>query len=113
MFNDLEGTSGVFVTSVPDGLTGDINGDGYVNVGDLQALATAWGSQAGPPSSANWNADADLNSDGYVNVGDLQILVANWGRERLTDIVGLRKIRHWQASCQWHPISPMVASAAR
>jgi hypothetical protein len=60
-------------------LYGDINGDGTVNVADLQALVAAWASQASPPSG-NWNAAADLNGDGYVNVGDLQILVANWGR---------------------------------
>ncbi len=56
---------------------GDINGDGYVNVGDLQALVAAWNSRADPPSS-NWNADADLNNDGYVNIGDLQNLISHW-----------------------------------
>ncbi len=66
------------LTNLP--LTGDVNRDGYVNVGDLQGLAAAWASQAAPPAG-NWNADADLNSDGYVNVGDLQILVVNWGNE--------------------------------
>lgn len=60
-------------------ITGDINNDGYVNVGDLQLLVAAWGSQLTPPNNSNWNADADLNGDGYINVGDLQLLVANWG----------------------------------
>ncbi len=63
-------------------LEGDINNDGYVNVGDLQELAAAWAGHAAPPASANWNAAADLNTDGYVNVGDLQVLVAHWGRHR-------------------------------
>ncbi len=57
---------------------GDINGDGFVNVADLQALAAAWGSDAGPPASPRWNPDADLRADGYINVGDLQVLLANW-----------------------------------
>ncbi len=57
---------------------GDIDGDGCVNVGDLQALAAAWSSQGGVSPGDNWNAAADLNSDGYVNIGDLQILIANW-----------------------------------
>ena len=60
-------------------LTGDINRDNYVNVGDLQVLVAAWGSQKTPPSG-NWNIDADLSNDGYINVGDLQLLVPNWGR---------------------------------
>ncbi len=59
-------------------MSADINGDGYVNVGDLQALVIAWGSQGTPPTG-NWNALADLNSDGYINVGDLLLLAANWG----------------------------------
>lgn len=61
-------------------VTGDISGDGYVNVPDLQALVTAWGSHGDGTPSSNWNLAADLNIDGYVNVGDLQMLVANWGR---------------------------------
>ncbi len=68
----------------PGHLTGDLNGDNYVNVGDLQALVAAWASQSGPPASTNWNPSADLNSDGYVNVGDLQILLVT-GAGRLTD----------------------------
>ncbi len=54
-------------------MIGDTNNDRYVNVGDLQALITAWASQAGPPASSTWNPSADLNTDGYVNVGDLQL----------------------------------------
>jgi hypothetical protein len=60
-------------------MAGDINHNGFVNVGDLQVLVAAWGSQKTPPSS-NWNADADINNDGIVNVVDLQSVAANWGR---------------------------------
>lgn len=52
-------------------LVGDINGDGSVNVGDLQQLVAGWG-KADPAS--------DLSGDNLVNVADLQLLVANWGR---------------------------------
>ncbi len=55
----------------------DINGDGYVNVADLLALAAGWGASEGSPSYAR---ATDINADGYVNVGDLQLLIANWGR---------------------------------
>lgn len=61
-------------------LAGDVNHDGYINVGDLQAMVATWGSQAGPPPGSNWNANADFNNDGFINVGDLRILVANWTR---------------------------------
>ncbi len=59
----------------PQYKAGDADLDGYVNVGDLQALAAAWGSGYG---SAGFIAAADLNADLHVNVGDLQTLVANW-----------------------------------
>ncbi len=68
-----QGPVWTFTTHIP----GDINGDGGVNVGDLQVLAAAWASQA-TPQSGNWNADADVNDDGYVNVADLQMLLASW-----------------------------------
>ncbi len=58
-------------------LQGDINSDGYVNVGDLQTLIAAWGASEG---SGNWNAGADLNDDTNVNVEDLQVLVGRWGQ---------------------------------
>ncbi len=61
-------------------ISGDINRDGYVNVGDLQALVAAWASQETPPSDT-WNGAADCNGDGHVNVGDLQVLVGYWGQQ--------------------------------
>lgn len=57
-------------------LTGDINADRYVNVGDLQLLVASWGTKK---DDAGYNANADLNHDSYINVGDLQLFVVNWG----------------------------------
>lgn len=60
---------------IPPG--GDISGDGYCNVGDLQLLVAAWGTTFG---QTRFNDGADINADGWVNVGDLQVLVASWGK---------------------------------
>ncbi len=61
-------------------LLGDGNGDGYVNVGDLQVLLSAWGSASA--TDANWNPNTDFNGDTYINVADLQILAAHWAESR-------------------------------
>ncbi len=52
---------------------GDANGDGMVNLADLQILGDNWQSTA-----ASW-AMADFTGDGNVNLADLQILGDNWG----------------------------------
>lgn len=60
-------------------IIGDIDNNKVVNVADLQLLMQAWNTQAGPPASPAWNANADLDNNGMVNIGDLQLLVAHWG----------------------------------
>ncbi len=52
---------------------GDANGDGIVNLADLQILGDNWQS-----TTATW-AEADFTGDGNVNLADLQILGDNWG----------------------------------
>lgn len=52
--------------------TGDINGDGQVNISDLSILAAHYGGPGSP-------AQGDLNADGVVNISDLSILAAHWG----------------------------------
>ncbi|MCC6680777.1 MAG: PEP-CTERM sorting domain-containing protein [Phycisphaeraceae bacterium] len=52
---------------------GDANGDGMVNLSDLQILGDNWQS-----NTATW-AEADFTGDGIVNLADLQILGDNWG----------------------------------
>lgn len=51
--------------------TGDFNGSGIVDGGDLGLLLSAWGKCPGCPE--------DLNGDGTVNGGDLGILLALFG----------------------------------
>ncbi|MCC6683191.1 MAG: PEP-CTERM sorting domain-containing protein [Phycisphaeraceae bacterium] len=52
---------------------GDANGDGLVNLSDLQILGDNWQS-----TTATW-AEADFTGDSIVNLADLQILGDNWG----------------------------------
>ena len=49
---------------------GDLNGDAVVNVVDILAIISAWGST---------NSPADINTDGVVNVADLLLAISNWG----------------------------------
>lgn len=58
-------------------ITGDINGDGTVNILDAIILANVFGST---PASSNWNPNADLNSDNIVNILDAITLANNFGR---------------------------------
>ena len=56
---------------------GDINGDGFVGIDDLDLLLAYWGDAASSSPTAD---DADLNRDGTVNTPDLNLLLANWGQ---------------------------------
>ncbi len=59
---------------------GDANGDGMVNLADLQILGDNWQS-----TSASWS-QADFSGDGSVNLADLQIIGDNWGFGAASDI---------------------------
>ncbi|MCC6679980.1 MAG: hypothetical protein IT445_03665 [Phycisphaeraceae bacterium] len=59
---------------------GDADGDGQVNLGDLQILGDHW--QAG---DATW-AMGDFNVDGQVNLADLQILGDHWAEGAVGDM---------------------------
>jgi len=58
-------------------LTGDINGDGTVDIYDAIMLANSFNSKPGDPS---WNPNADINSDGEVDIYDAIMLAANYGK---------------------------------
>lgn len=49
----------------------DLNGDGFVNGGDVLEIVLNWGPCDGCPE--------DLNGDGYVNNDDITVIVLNWG----------------------------------
>ena len=57
-----------------DSLAGDLNGDGYVGVDDLNIILTAWNQNV----TAGDLASGDPNGDGFVGVDDLNIVLTNW-----------------------------------
>ena len=54
-------------------LEGDIDGDGYVGLSDLDLVLGSWNQSVPPADSA-----VDLSGDGYVGLDDLDIILANW-----------------------------------
>lgn len=54
---------------------GDLNGDGFVGVEDLDILLANWGTEGVPGDPT----PGDANADGLINNADLQLLLANWG----------------------------------
>ena len=53
--------------------SGDLNGDGKVNITDLSILLSHWNATGVPVTQG------DLNADGKVNITDLSILLSHWG----------------------------------
>lgn len=76
MNNDGSGASDLVINVTQEGkessIAGDLNGDGAVNVFDLQMIISCI-STNNPFSSC---PDADLNGDGAVNIFDLQMIIA-------------------------------------
>lgn len=54
-------------------LTGDLNGDGFVGIADLNIVLGAW-NQNVPPG----NPLADPSGDGFVGIADLNVVLGNW-----------------------------------
>ncbi len=58
----------------PGGLTGDLNGDGFVGLGDLDIVLNNWNQNvaAGDPLLG------DPSGDGFVGLDDLDLVLNNW-----------------------------------
>lgn len=71
--NDLVTGQYVVITGVngKSAVTGDINGDGYVNTGDVSAI---YGVILGTETDTAVIARCDLNDDGNINAGDVSSL---------------------------------------
>jgi hypothetical protein len=59
--------------------TGDITGDGVVDVDDLLAVITEWGPCPTPPDPCPADIAPVGAPDGLVNVDDLLLVILNWG----------------------------------
>jgi hypothetical protein len=54
----------------------DFDGDGQVDVDDIQQVAAHWRQRAGDPG---WDARFDVNGDGVINIVDIMKVAAHWG----------------------------------
>ena len=61
-----------FVYRVPNGLRGDVNGDGEVNIADVNALLDI---VLGGQVDENTRARADVNADDEVNIADINAVI--------------------------------------
>lgn len=63
----------VFGDALTPMLTGDLNGDGFVGIDDLNLVLAAW-NQSVPPGDPL----ADPSGDGFVGIDDLNLVLGNW-----------------------------------
>jgi len=77
--NEQIATRPIFVIELGGStVSGDVNGDGLVDVADLGIVGANFGSHNAVP------ADGDFNRDGVIDVADLGILGANWSASQST-----------------------------
>ena len=57
----------------PPPLTGDLDGDGFIGINDLNIILSNW-NQSVPPG----NPLADPSGDGFVGIDDLSTVLGNW-----------------------------------
>lgn len=75
-FQNSSATSGAFRVTSGEGLAGDLDGDGDVDLGDLSRLLSAFGTCLG---DAGFDPAADIDGDGCVGLPDLSALLTNFG----------------------------------
>jgi len=69
-FWDLSELDTAGTLHVTDQLRGDLDGDGFIGLGDLDVLLANWGQTT---------STGDVSGDGIVSTADLDIVRANWG----------------------------------
>lgn len=85
---DIGSTSRLFiddvsVSLVTASLQGDIDGDGFVGITDLNIVLSNW-NQNVPPA----NAAADPSGDNFIGIEDLNIVLGNWNAGTPPDLSG-------------------------
>jgi Matrixin/PEP-CTERM motif len=58
----------------PGGITGDLNSDGFVGIGDLNIVLGAWNQNVAPGDPLL----GDPSGDGFVGIDDLNTVLGNW-----------------------------------
>jgi hypothetical protein len=71
---DISGLYVDGVVSVAASIPGDLNGDGFVGITDLNIVLGRWNNAVTPGS---WLM-GDPNGDGYVGIADLNVVLGNW-----------------------------------
>ena len=61
------------VSAVPDTIIGDLDGDGFVGITDLNLVLSNWNLNVPPADGA-----ADPSGDGFVGIEDLNTVLGNW-----------------------------------
>ncbi|NLK41186.1 MAG: hypothetical protein GX298_03930 [Planctomycetes bacterium] len=74
--NDSAIYDNIIVTVESQNPTGDLTGDGSVNLADAAVVAQWW--IAACDAANNWCEGADLNQDGTVAIEDLLIMAQDW-----------------------------------
>ncbi len=70
---DALGIGGHIFRVVPEPLVGDLDGDGFVGITDLNIVLGSW-NQSIPPGDPL----ADPSGDGFVGIEDLNVILGNW-----------------------------------
>lgn len=61
------------ISVLPDPITGDLDGDGFVGITDLNIVLGNWNQNVPPADTA-----ADPSGDGFIGIEDLNIVLGNW-----------------------------------
>jgi sialidase-1 len=101
------GTSfGDVVSNAAPAIIGDLDGDGFVGIADLNIVLSAW-NQSVPPG----NPLADADGDGFVGIADLNVVLGNWNAG--TPPASGASIPEPTVGLLWLAMTPLVARRRR